>query len=365
MSVEDHAAAAEELDERPAGGPQPRGPGDERVRSTSLMHRVLAKPGLGAVAGAIAILLFFSFYTDQFATVAGFSTWLDPASTLGIVAIAVAFLMIGGEFDLSAGVMTGSTGLLMGLLAVHWGLNIWLAMLGALVFAVLIGVLNGYLVVHTGLPSFIVTLGTFFILQGLNQGVAQAITNTVRVDGIDGASGYDAANAILGSSVTIDGVEFQLTIFWWIGLTIIGSWILWRTRVGNWVFSVGGDATAARSVGVPVAATKIGLFVGTATMAWLVGMMGALRFTSVTSAQGVGLELQYIIAAVVGGCLLTGGAGSIVGASVGALIFGMAQIGIPFAGWNSNWFFLFLGVMLLVAVIVNDIMRRRYRESVT
>lgn len=336
---------------------------DERVRATPWMHRVLSRPSLGAVAGALVVYAFFAVYTSQFGTAAGIGTWLDPASTLGIVAIAVALLMIGGEFDLSAGVMTGSTGLCMGLLAVNLHWNVWFAMLGALVFALLVGLFNGLLVVKTGLPSFIVTLATFFILQGLNQGVAQAVTRTVRVDGIDTASGYSVPHAILGSTLTIGRLQLQVAVFWWVGLTILGSWILLRTRLGNWIFGVGGHTTAAHSVGVPVARTKIFLFLGTAMAAWLVGMISALRFTSVTSGQGVGLELQYIIAAVVGGCLLTGGFGSVIGASVGALIFGMAQIGIPFAGWNSNWFFLFLGGMLLFAVLVNNFIRRRFQEG--
>lgn len=345
-----------------AGGAAPPD-SDERVRASSMARRVLSRPSLGAVAGAVVVLVFFSVYTDKFATLGGISTWLDPASTLGIVAIAVALLMIGGEFDLSAGVMTGSTGLLMGLLAVNLHWNIWLAMVGSLVFAVLVGLFNGVLVVRTGLPSFIVTLATFFILQGLNQGVAQAITNTVRVDGINDASGYSIPRILLGSTILLGSLQLQTAVLWWIGVTLLGSWILLRTRFGNWIFSVGGNPIAARSVGVPVARTKILLFIGTAVSAWLVGMINALRFTSVTSGQGVGLELQYIIAAVVGGCLLTGGYGSAVGATVGALIFGMAQIGIPFAGWNSNWFFLFLGVMLLMAVLVNNLIRRRYQSG--
>jgi len=336
---------------------------DERVRTTSFAHRLLSNPSLGAVAGALFVYLFFTLYTDKFSTPAGVSTWLDPASTLGIVAIAVALLMIGGEFDLSAGVMTGSSGLCMGLLAVHAHWNIWLAMLGALVFAVVVGLVNGLLVVRTGLPSFIVTLASFFILQGLNQGVAQAVTSSVRVDAIDAASGYASAHAVLGSTVSFGGLTLQVAVLWWAALALLGSWVLLRTRAGNWIFSAGGNAVAARSVGVPVARTKIGLFIGTSSAAWLVGMMTALRYTSVTSGQGIGLELQYIIAAVVGGCLLTGGYGSVVGAAVGALIFGMASIGIPFAGWNSNWFFLFLGSMLLLAVLVNNIIRRRYREG--
>ncbi len=348
---------------QPPAPKQPAAVRDERVRAQTPAQRLLSRPSLGAVAGALAVFLFFTFYTDKFSTAGGFSTWLDPASTLGIVAVAVALLMIGGEFDLSAGIMTGSTGLCMGLLAVHAHWNIWLAMFGALVFAVVVGLVNGLLVVRTGLPSFIVTLATFFILQGLNQGVAQAITSTVRVDGIDSASGYSQAQAVLGSTLSIGSLQLQASVLWWVAVALVGSWILLRTRAGNWIFSVGGSPTAARSVGVPVARTKIGLFVGTAVMAWLVGMMTALRYTSVTSGQGVGLELQYIIAAVVGGCLLTGGYGSVVGAAVGALIFGMAQIGIPFAGWSSNWFYLFLGGMLLLAVVVNNIIRRRYQEG--
>ncbi|HZV52080.1 MAG TPA: ABC transporter permease [Candidatus Dormibacteraeota bacterium] len=337
-------------------------PPGQRQRAATLAQRVLGRPSLGAVGGALAVLLFFSFYTTQFKTPSGIATWLDPSSTLGIVAVAVALLMIGGEFDLSAGVMTGSTGLCMGLLAVELQLNVWLAMLGALLFAVAVGLLNGTLVVWTRLPSFIVTLGTFFMLQGLNNGVAQLVTNTVRVDNIDAAPGYRLPFLLLGSTVTLAGARFQVAILWWIALTALGSWLLLRTRVGNWVFAVGGNPIAARGVGVPVARVKIGLFIGTAVSAWLVGMMTALRFTSVTAAQGVGLELQYIIAAVVGGCLLTGGYGSVVGTSIGALIFGMAQIGIPFAGWNSNWFDLFLGIMLLFAVLINNAVRRRYQE---
>lgn len=334
---------------------------DERLRRTTWADKLLGHPSLGSVGGVIAIFLFFAIYTQQFSSLIGIATWLDPASTLGIVTVAIALLMVGGEFDLSAGVMTGSTGLCMGLLAVdlHW--NIWLAMLGSLVFAVAVGFFNGLIVVKTELPSFIVTLGTFFILQGLNQGVAQLVTNTVRVDNINTASGFEVPHAILSSTIGTGSFQVQVAVLWWIAVTVLGSWILLRTKFGNWIFSVGGDKVAAHSVGVPVARTKILLFIGVAVAAWLVGMMTALRFTSVTSGQGVGLELEYIIAAVVGGCLLTGGYGSVLGASLGALIFGMAQIGIPFAGWNSNWFFLFLGIMLLFAVLVNNIIRRRYQ----
>ena len=125
------------------------------------------------------------------------------------------------------------------------------------------------------------------------------------------------------------------------------------------VFAVGGDATAARNVGVPVLATKIGLFMTTSTAAALSGVMRTLQLRSIEGAAGIGLEFEFIIAAVVGGCLLTGGYGSAVGATMGAIIMGMTTSGIVFAGWNSDYHFLFLGVILLLAVILNTTIRRR------
>jgi simple sugar transport system permease protein len=115
---------------------------------------------------------------------------------------------------------------------------------------------------------------------------------------------------------------------------------------------------AARNVGVPARRTTIALFMTTAAAAWFVGTTLAVRLTSVQANTGLGQELIYIVAAVIGGCLLTGGFGSAIGASVGALIIGMAFIGIQFSGWNTDWRFLFLGVILLLAVLVNNFVRR-------
>jgi simple sugar transport system permease protein len=331
---------------------------DERLSEAGLATRLLRRPELGALLAALAVGLFFAATTEKFGTLEGAANWTDVASTYGIVAVAVALLMIGGEFDLSAGVMTGTTGLLMGLLATELGFNIWLAILCTFAFAAAVGLLNGLMVVRTGLPSFIVTLGTFFVLQGVNLGVTKAITGQVRVGGISEAPGYDAAQSIFGGTFW-SPYDFHVSVLWWIAVTALGAWILARTRVGNWIAGVGGDREAARAVGVPVARVKIGLFVGTAMAAALVGVIVALRLSSALASQGVGLEFFYIIAAVVGGCLLTGGFGSVIGASAGALILGMAFIGIPFEGWDTDWRFLFYGVTLLLAVLLNSEIRRR------
>jgi simple sugar transport system permease protein len=214
-------------------------------------------------------------------------------------------------------------------------------------------------VVRTGLPSFIVTLGSFLVLQGLNLGVTKLITGTVQVSGVARADGYPGAHQLLASTVDIGGGNYRVTTVWWIAITIVASWVLQRTRPGNWIFAVGGGVQGARSVGVPTTRTKVGLFVTVSMTAALVGAMLVVRLTSVQANAGIGQEFQYIIAAVIGGCLLTGGYGSAVGAAIGALIFGMAQQGIVFAGWDSDWFQAFLGALLLVATLLNHYIRRR------
>jgi simple sugar transport system permease protein len=336
--------------------PTPTSVVDERLADVSLLTKLLRRPELGALMAAAVIGLFFALTTDDFGTLDGAANWTDAASTLGIPAVAVALLMIGGEFDLSAGVMTGTAGLFMGIMATEVGMSIWPAILLTLVAAAAVGFINGYMVVRTKLPSFIVTLATFFVLQGVNLGVTKEITGTVRVSGLSEVSGYESAFDLLGGSFST--YDYRVSVLWWVAITILATWVLARTRVGNWIFGVGGDPVAARNVGVPVARVKIGLFMTTALAAALVGIMIALRLASTQASQGVGDEFNYIIAAVVGGCLLTGGFGSAIGASVGALIIGMAFIGIAFSGWNTDWRFLFLGVILLLAVLVNNFVRR-------
>jgi simple sugar transport system permease protein len=331
---------------------------DERLANISLTARILRRPEIGALIAAVVIAVFFWTQNHLFLHLDGIANWTDVASTIGIPAVLVALLMIGGEFDLSAGVMTGSAGLMLGILATKLNLNIWLAIVLTLIAATGVGFLNGYMVMATKLPSFIVTLATFFILQGVNLGVTKAITNQVLVSGIDTAKGYDSANKLFGGSFWHPH-DFRVTVIWWLIVTALGTWVLARTRVGNWIFGVGGDANAARNVGVPVWRVKVGLFMATSFVCALTGIMIALRLASTQAGQGVGDEFQFIIAAVVGGCVLTGGFGSAIGASLGATIIGMAFIGIQFSNWNTDWRFLFLGVILLVAVLVNNYIRKR------
>lgn len=322
-------------------------------------RRLIDQPEIGAFVAAAAVMLFFSVYTSTFMTPAGAGVWLESASTYGIMAVAVAMLMIGGEFDLSAGVMTGFTALVVGVFTTQWGLNIWVAVLISLLLALGIGFCNGLIVVNTKLPSFIVTLATFFILSGIDLAATKLLTGQVAIQGMANVPFYDSIQPLFGSSVSINGGNFYISVLWWVAVCAVATWVLLRTRPGNWVFAVGGDLGAARQLGVPIFKTKIGLFMGTAAAGWLVGMISLFRTSTVQANTGVGQEFIYIICAVVGGCLLTGGYGSPLGASLGALIYGMAFQGISFAQWDTNWLKTFMGVMLLVAVLLNHWVRRR------
>jgi simple sugar transport system permease protein len=335
-------------------------PADERLARTGAAVRLMRRPEFGALVGAVVVFALFAAVdkTGQFASLQGIARWTDSAATIGIVAVAVALLMIGGEFDLSAGVMVGSSGLFLGVLVTQVGIAIWPAILLTFVFAGLVGAMNGWLVIKTKLPSFIVTLATFFSLQGINLGVTKLITGTVRVSGIDQGAGFDSARSVFATDFW-EPYKFRIAVVWWVVLTIVATWVLTRARFGNWITAVGGDANAARNTGVPVPRTKVILFMYTAMSAALVGIMTALRLRSVQAGQGVGEEFTYIIAAVVGGCLLIGGFGSAIGASIGAAIIGMAFIGIAYAGWNTDWSFLFLGLILFTAVMVNSVISRR------
>jgi simple sugar transport system permease protein len=293
-----------------------------------------------------------------FRSAESFATVLYQASTYGIVAVGVGMLMIGGEFDLSAGVVVFSAGLLNAMICWNLGINLWVGALLSLAFALLIGFLNGYLVMRTGIPSFLITLGTFFILQGANLGVTKVVTGSVSSPDISKIDGYDSLGKIFASSFKIGGVTIWGTVIWWFLFVALSAWILQRTRIGNWIFAVGGNAASARAVGVPVNRVKIGLFMTVAFLGWFDGMHFLYRFNTLQANNGVGDEFLFIIAAVVGGTLLTGGFGNAIGVAIGAFIFGMTSLGIVYAGWDPNWFKAFLGVMLLLAVMVNLYVKR-------
>ncbi|WP_395293432.1 ABC transporter permease [Kitasatospora hibisci] len=323
------------------------------------VRRLLARPELGALIAAAAVFLVFAAVAEPFLRVSSLGTVLYAASTIGIMAVPVSLLMIGGEFDLSAGVLVTTAALTSSMVSYQLTAVTWVGVLVSLAVTLAIGFFNGWMLGRTGLPSFIVTLGTFLMLTGANLGVTKLVSGTVSTKPIADMEGFASCRWLFASELTVGGLTIRATVWWWLGLVAVGSWVLLRTRFGNWVFAVGGDAAAARAVGVPVARTKTVLYLGVGFCAWVLGQHLLFSFGTVQSGEGVGNELIYIVAAVIGGCLITGGYGSVVGAALGALIFGMVGKGIVYAQWNPDWFKFFLGAMLLLAALLNSWVKRR------
>ena len=349
---------------------------DERLKRVGAWRQLLSRPELGAVAGAIIIFLFFSIVGGNkgFLTSIGIRTWLEVSAQLGIIGIGATMLMIGGEFDLSVGSMISASGMLFLLPVVRYGVPVWLAFLFPIGFAILIGYINGVLINRTGLPSFIVTLAFLFILRGATLGSTRGITGTTQVsvrsfigilEGV--TTNADAKqvirNSFPGQLFSFDFLGIPPSVIWWLIIAAVSTWILTRTRFGNWVFAIGGNAEAARNSGVPVNTVRILLFMWTAVCATILTMLQVFDLGSADVTRGNLKEFEAIIVAVIGGTLLTGGYGSTIGAIFGALIFGMTSQGIFIARWNTDWFRVFLGGLLLIAVIFNNFIRKRATEA--
>ncbi len=337
----------------------------DRMLRVNPLRRLLVRPEIGAVAGSIAVWIFFAIVAGSsgFLTSRGTSSYLSVSAELTIQAVPVALLMIGGEFDLSVGSIVGACGMIIAILSGQLGWNIWASIVVSLIFAVLIGMLNGYLVMRTRLPSFIITLGTSYILFGTTTGLTTIVANGLTVvGGIDHAPGYGSAHAVFATALG-GGQQYPIEIIWALVLVVLATWLLLNTTFGNWIFGVGGDSNAARNIGVPVTRVKVLLFISTAVCSCLLAIIQVVTFTSADVLRGQGNEFYAIVAAVVGGVLLTGGYGSAIGALFGALVFGIVEEGIVFAGVDANWYKAFIGIILLLAVLLNSYVRKLAMET--
>jgi simple sugar transport system permease protein len=344
-------------------------PGSQRLREISLTQRLLAKPAAGALVIVVFVYVVFAILSVvrgnlAFLTVPGALNFVGVAATVGIIATPVALLMIAGEFDLSVGSMVGFAGIVIGICATIWGLPIWLSIIIAMVLSTALGAINGFIVVRTGLPSFIVTLATLNIIAGMSSVLTSSVTNITFI-AIDRTKiTGDPLGAFFSSKLSFifDGATSDLfvSVLLWLAIAAIGAYVLGRTKWGNWISGVGGSPAAARNLGVPVARVKIALFMATALSASILAAFFSMQFASADIKRGGGYELTAITMAVIGGCLLTGGYGSVAGTALGALALGMAGQGIVFASINADWYLIALGTLLLAAVILNNWIRRRF-----
>ena len=355
--------------------------GDERLKSEPLLTKLMKRPELGAIAGVILVFLFFAITADRsMFSLSGVMNFMTPASQLGILAIGAALLMIGGEFDLSIGSMVAFAGLFFGVCVVNWSLPLVVAIPLTFVFAGIVGAINGNIVIRSGLPSFIVTLAFLFILRGLSLvGLKLATGGSTQLRGVRDATAGDWLAPVFSGEAfgglfawlaeagviatfksgapKVPGVPVE--ILWFIAIALAATYVLLRTPAGNWIFASGGDSNAASNSGVPVRKIKVSLFMLTACCAALVAIITVMDAGSTDARRGFQKEFEAIIAAVIGGCLLTGGYGSAIGAFFGSIIFGMVVIGLTYTDFDQDWFQVFLGAMLLIAVLFNNAIRKR------
>lgn len=345
---------------------------DERIRNIGPIQRLMARPELGSVFGLILIIIAFVIMTSSAGTFqamwvnpTGFQAWVELAAFVGILAIAAALLMISGEFDLSIGANIALAGHSFSILALL-GVPLPLAILFTFIELAMLGAFIGFIVVRTGLPSFIVTLGFWFASRGFAVFMGQTIFNQSRLSvrpliqapagGGEDPTWIDNVFAFKNAF----GLPFDAYVYYFVIIAILTTLMLHKTRYGNWIFSSGGDPEAARAVGVPVARVKITLFMFSACMACLLGIVTVLGSGASDPQAGDFRELHAIAAAVIGGCALTGGYGSVVGAVFGAFIFAIASRGINFVPFiDNNLFRVMLGLLILGAALLNQALRNR------
>jgi simple sugar transport system permease protein len=313
---------------------------------------LLRRPETGSSLGLIAVFLFFAaFGGTNFASLSGAASWLNVAAGLGIIAIPIGLLMIAGELDISIGSMIPASSMTIAIISGHYHLPIILGILAALALGALVGFINGVLVIRTAVPSFIVTLGTLFAVAGLTLGLSVLLTGTTSV----AIKAGPTAKFFLGHFI---GGIYQVTILWWIGAAAVFGFILHYSKYGNWILAMGGDKVSARNAGIPTERLTILLFMCSGVSAAFVGLSQAILYNSAQVSAGQSYIFNAIISVVVGGVLLTGGYGSVVGIVLGTLTFAIVNQGIYYTPFDSNWASLIIGVLLLVAVLMNNTFRK-------
>jgi simple sugar transport system permease protein len=316
------------------------------------LGQILRRPETGSVVSLVAVTAFFVLFGGvNLATLVTAASWVNFAANLGIVAIPVGLLMIAGEIDISIGALIPAGSMTTAILSGYYGLPIAVGMLGAIGVGVLVGLVNGVLAVRTTVPSLIITLGTLVATQGIILSGSVLLTGNASV----ALNAPDWAKLVFGQLI---GGSHQVIILWWIALAIIFALVLHVSPFGNWIFAMGGDKESARNAGIPTKRLTIILFILSASCASFVGMCQAILFNSAQVSGGMGFIFNAIVSVVVGGVLLTGGFGSILGIVFGTLTFAVVSQGIYFTHIDRNWSNLIIGVMLLVAVGMNEHFRK-------
>lgn len=328
----------------------PRAEGTGKL--AQMLRELIVRPEFGVLLACVVLYLFFAivagangFLTDQ-----GTAGWVNTAAEIAVIGIPVGLLLIAGEFDLSIGSVVGASSMVTAVCTTTLGLPLWASALIALAVAALVGYINATVTLVTGIGSFIVTMAMMLALAGLSLGAARLVAGTSVISLSSEGLTHDLFAGQIG--------PFSATVVWWVAIGIAATWVLSKTVFGNWIYATGGDINAALMNGVPVKRVKTTLFIASSMGAGLVGILQTVQFSSGDVTRGSAFIFSAIAAAVIGGVLLTGGYGSALGISFGAITYGIVSMGIYYTGWSTDWVQLFIGVLVLLAVLANNYFRK-------
>jgi galactofuranose transport system permease protein len=338
-----------------AGGrDQGLGAADARVEAERAANRrerlaaILQRSGAFVVLVIVACLAAVVF-GGRFASVDNFLNILEASSFLGLVAVGMTFVIVGGGIDLSVGSLLALSAVLAAF-GSQYGSVVAVAM--PLAMCGLLGLVNGLLIARARMAAFIVTLATLLFARGLAFAVSSEGNTIFHIDEHLAVIGLGQGSiAGIRIPVIIAGVAF-----------LIGWVVLTRTRYGIAVTAIGASEDAARLMGLPIARVKTVMYLVSGLLAGLAGLLVAARSSSGQSTIGVGLELQAIAAVVIGGTLLTGGAGSIAGTLAGVLLLNVINNVINQVGTLTSYFQQVVsGVFLIIVVLVQRYLSREQR----
>ncbi len=325
---------------------------EDKHSMSSAFGRLARRPESGSFTGMIIVYVFFAALGGKvFLGAPGFSSWLNTAAEVGIIALPVGLLMIAGELDLSVGSVIPAASLTVAIVSGHYDMPEIIGILAGLSVGLLVGFVNGYLATRTTIPSLIITIGTMFGVMGLTLGFTVMIAGSTGVFIVPDP----VTKALLGQFV---GGMFQVTMFWWAAFIVVIYYLLHVSHYGNWIYAVGGDRESARNAGIPTRKLTIGLFMLSGFAAAFVGVSQVLTYQSAQVLTGQAFIFNSIMCVVIGGVLLTGGAGSVIGIVFGTLTFSIVNQSIFFSGLDPNIGSVIIGALLLIAVLTNDSFRQ-------
>ena len=319
-------------------------------------QQALARPEIIPIALLIGAWVVLAFFDPAFVDVRNVGNMFAFIPEFGIIALGMTLLLTAGVFDLSVGAVFGFVPLVMYTLVNTAGVAPELALVAAMGLAVLIGLGNGILVAKVGITSFLVTLGMALFIRGAALFMSEGFPQKP-------PAGDSILETLLVGSVQLGTFTLHAGLIWFAVLAVLTWFLLDRAPVGSWITATGGNERAAIARGVHTGNLKIGLFVLSAVLAGFAGLISSWRIDTAYAISGTGYELEVIAMCVVGGTSLYGGRGTIVGTVIGVILLrsirnGIIVIGVPGLAYN-----MFVGLIILVAVVLQALAERRVPGS--